>query len=210
MKEIIIVGAGNFGREVLEVIKHINRVSPRWKIKGFINDDINALEPYACKKEYPILGTIQDWVPGANEVFAMGIMSPKGKEKVAKILKDRGAQFETIVSPRTFVADYTEIGEGSVITGFTIQENARIGKFVTIAGSVLAGTCEVDDYTSSTAFANLTDAKIGKKVFIGSHSVILNRCKIGDEAVICAGSIVFNNVKEGVKVWGNPAKKAPF
>lgn len=210
MKDLIIVGAGGFGREILEVIKHINREKPTYNILGFINDDLTSLDAYEVSKEYKILGTIKDWQPTGNEVYAMGITSPAGKKKVAELLKARGAQFETIISPRVFMADYVTMGEGVVITAFSVQENAKIGNFVTIAGSVVGGTCEIGDYTTTTAFANLTNSKIGSGVFVGSHAVILNNLKIGDNSMICAGSIVFNNIKPGTKVWGSPAKKAPF
>ena len=210
MKDIIIVGAGGFGRELIEVIKLINREKPTYNILGFINDDLHSLDNYEVGKEYRILGTIKDWQPTGNEVYAMAITSPAGKKKIAELLKPRGAQFETIISPRAFIADYVTIGEGTVITAFSVQENAKLGNFVTIAGSLVGGTCEVGDYTTSTGFANLTDAKIGSGVFIGSHAVVLNGLKVGDNCTICAGSIVFNNIKSGTKVWGSPAKKAPF
>ncbi len=210
MKDLILVGAGGFGREVLEVVKDINRHNPTWNIKGFINDDLTALDGYKAKEEYPILGTIKDWVPGENEVFAMCISSPAGKKKVAGIMKAKGAQFVNVISPRVFMADYVTMGEGIVITAFSVQENAKIGNFVTIAGSIVGGTCEIGDYSTTTSLANLTNSKIGEEVFIGSHAVILNNLKIGDRAFICAGSIVFNNIKPDTKVWGSPAKRCPF
>lgn len=210
LKDIIIVGAGSFGREVLETLRQINRIEPTWTIKGFINDIPTALDGFACKEDYPIIGTIRDWQPKENETFAMGVASPDGKEKLATMLKSRGAVFATIISPMTFVSDYATIGEGCVITGLSVGDHAHIGNFVTIAGSMVGGECEIGDYTTSTGFSNLTDAKIGKKVYVGSHAVILNHRKIGDEAFICAGSIVFNHVKAGTKVWGNPAKRTPF
>lgn len=210
MKDIIIVGAGGFGREMLEIIKEINRIEPTWNIKGFINDIPGTLDKYPCGKEYKILGSIKDWQPANDEYFAMAVTDPKGKQKIAETLKAKGARFATIISPRAFIADYVTMGEGCVITSFSVEENAKLGNFVTVAGSMLGGTCEVGDYTTTTGFANLTTAKIGSRVFVGSHSVILNELKVGDDAVICAGSIVFNNVKPGTKVWGSPAKKAPF
>ena len=85
MKDIIIVGAGSFGREMYYLIKSINAVSPRWNIKGFINDIPVDLK--SKKITVPIIGTIKDWYPSENEVFAMGIASPHGKEKVAMLLK---------------------------------------------------------------------------------------------------------------------------
>lgn len=47
---------------------------------------------------------------------------------------------------------------------------------------------------------------IGKRVFIGGHSIILKGVSIGDEAVIGAGSVVTKDVSAG-EIWaGNPAK----
>lgn len=210
MKDLIIVCAGVFGRELLEVVKHVNRVTPKWNIKGFINDDLNALDGHMCSKDYPILGTIKDWIPSENEVFAVGIASPKGKRTVVETLKAKGAKFETVISPRAFVADYVTLGEGVIITAGSVQTEADIGDFVTVAGSVVGCGCSIDEYSTTTSMVNLTSAQIGKDVFIGSHSVVLENNKIGDGAFICAGSIVFNNISAGKKVWGIPAKKAPF
>ena len=57
MKNIIIVGASGLGREVLEWIKDINEVSPRWKIKGFIDDNLAALD--SLDSEFRIIGFLQ-------------------------------------------------------------------------------------------------------------------------------------------------------
>ena len=47
---------------------------------------------------------------------------------------------------------------------------------------------------------------IGKRVFIGGHSIILKGVTIGDEAVIGAGSVVTKDVPAG-EIWaGNPAR----
>lgn len=47
---------------------------------------------------------------------------------------------------------------------------------------------------------------IGKRVFIGGHSIILKGVTIGDDSVIGAGSVVTKNIPSG-EVWaGNPAK----
>ena len=44
MKNLVIVAAGGCGREVLQWAKDINRIKSRWKIKGFLDDDLNALD----------------------------------------------------------------------------------------------------------------------------------------------------------------------
>ncbi len=209
MKDIIIAGAGGFGREALELIKQINSKRKRWNIKGFINDIPDALIGKKC--EYGIIGTIVDWQPSANEVFVVGISSPVGKEKVANMLKSKGAKFATLISPYAMVSDSAEIGEGCVISGrSSIGVEAKIGNFVHIAGSMVGGNAIIGDYSTTTGFANITNACLGKRVFVGSHAVILNKLKVGDDAFICAGSIVFGNVKACTKVFGNPAKRMDF
>ena len=51
------------------------------------------------------------------------------------------------------------------------------------------------------------DVIIGKGVWIASHAVILGPCKIGDHAVIAAGSVVVPGEYEGGYLYtGSPAK----
>lgn len=206
MKDLIIAGAGGFGREALALAKTLNNIEPRWNIKGFINDIPDALDGVKCS--HGIIGTIKDWRPSENEVFIIGISSPKGKEKVASILKSKGAKFVTLIHPAALVSEDASIGEGCVITGRSvIGGGAQIGDFVHIAASMVGQDAIIGDYSTTTAFANLTNAIIGKRVFVGSHAVILNKLKIGDDAFVCVGSIVYSNVKAGYKVFGNPAKR---
>ena len=205
MKDIIIVGAGGFGRDVLHLIQKINNVSKKWNIKGFIDDNCNALQEVKC--DYEIIGSIKDWIPSDNEMFALGISTPKTKELVVNLLKSRGAYFATLINPITSIAQYTEIGEGCIVTSGSIGDNVRIGKFIHIAGSMIGQGSVIGDFSTITGFVNVVSAFVGKRVFIGTHAVVLNGRKIGDDAFICAGSIVFNHVKPNVKVFGNPAKK---
>lgn len=206
MKDLIIAGAGGFGREALALAKTLNEIEPRWNIKGFINDIPDALDGVKCS--HSIIGTIKDWEPKENEVFVIGISSPAGKEKVANILKSKGAKFVTLIHPAALVSEYAIIGEGCVITGRSVVGGgATIGNFVHIAASLVGQDAVIGDYSTTTAFANLTNAHLGKRVFVGSHAVIMNKLKIGDDAFISVGSIVFTNVKPGTKVFGVPAKR---
>jgi sugar O-acyltransferase (sialic acid O-acetyltransferase NeuD family) len=203
MKNLIIVGAGSTARERLDAVKKINLVENRWDIKGFISDNLNDLDNIEC--DYQIIDTIMNYVPQKNDVFVCGIAMPAAKEKVVSILKEKGARFETIIHPATVLGDFVTIGEGCYINGF-ISPNARIGNFVSVMGSMVGGGAVIGDYSTTTGFANVTNAKLGKGVFIGSHAVLLNNLVIGDGSFVGAGSVVVKNVKEGTRVFGNPAK----
>ena len=39
MKDLYIIGAGGFGREVAWLVERINDVAPIWNLKGFIDDN---------------------------------------------------------------------------------------------------------------------------------------------------------------------------
>lgn len=200
MKDLIIVCAGGFGREVYYMAKAVGK----WNIKGFIDDNIHALD--GVNIDLPIIGTIKDWAPMENEVFALGVSNPKTKESIVSIMKTKGAKFETIITPYARVIETAEIGEGCIISG-TVGDCAKIGNFVNIMGSMIGQDSTIDDFSTTTGFTNIASAHIGKRVFVGSHAVVLNDLRVGDDAYVCAGSIVFTKVKAGTKVFGCPAKK---
>ena len=205
MKDLYIVGGGGMGRKVLVCIKRLNQIEPRWNIKGFLDDNQDALAGKKC--DYSIVGSMSDWEPNDNQVFVMGIADPHVKYVVAGKMKNKGAHFETIVSPDVIMGDYVEIGEGSVImTPYNVESCAYIGRFVTLLGSTIAIDGFIDDFSTSTGYVNLTYAKIGKGVYVGSHAVILEHVKVGDGAVIGAGSIVTHDVPPYALVYGSPAR----
>ena len=39
MKDLYIIGAGGFGREVAWIVERINSIKPTWNLKGFIDDN---------------------------------------------------------------------------------------------------------------------------------------------------------------------------
>ena len=201
--DLIIVCAGGFGREVYYMAKSIGK----WNIKGFIDDNPHALD--GVNITLPIIGTIKDWEPGNNEVFALGISTPKTKETIVSIMKAKGAKFETLIAPHSRIIETATIGEGCIISG-SIGDCVKIGNFVNIMGSMIGQDSIIDDYSTTTGYTNIASAYIGKRVFVGSHAVVLNNRRVGDDAFVCAGSIVFSNVKPGIKVFGNPAKKLDF
>ncbi len=207
MKELIIVGAGGFGRELLHWVKDINKVENKWKIKGFIDDNTKALDNYPCDCE--IIGRIEDWHPADNEVFACAIADPKTKERTVIKLKARGAKFEKIIHPRASIGSFNEIGEGVVMyPGAGLTVNIKVGDFVTLLSSGIGHDVIIGDYTTISSNCGVNGkVQIGRRVFIGSNAVIIPSRKIGDDSYVGAGSVVVSNIKPNVKVMGNPAKK---
>ena len=205
MKDLIIVGAGGMARKVFVTLRRLNEKEPKWNIIGCIDDNEHALD--GVRFDLGIIGRISDWQPTENQVFVMGISDPKLKHKISDMLVARGAKFETIVSPDVLLGDYVEIGEGSVIlTPYNVDSGVRIGKFVTLLGSTIALDGVIGDYSTTAGFANLTNAVIGKEVYVGSHVVLVENTHVGDGAFISVGSIVLKDVKPHEQVFGYPAR----
>lgn len=209
MQDLIIIGAGGRGREYLECIKEINRITPTYRVMGFLSDFDDVLDDFEC--DVRIIGKIKDWTPKGSEKYLLAIDKPKEREKLANIFLDKGADFITLISPRATIQSHVQIGYGTVILGNSIiLNNTHLGEFCIIAGSTIGDSATIGDFCNTCGFTNVTNVTLGKRVYVGSHAVILNKKKIGDDVLIYAGSIVFTNVKSNTKVMGNPAVKVDF
>lgn len=209
MKKLYIIGAGGFGREVLQWIKDINKVSPRWEIAGFLDDDPDALEGYPCDAR--IVGGITDHEIRSDEEFVLCIANPSVKQQIAEDYLRRGAVFPVIIHPTTVLTDYTEYGEGTILWPYAkIAVNSRCGRFCTILSRDIGHDINIGDYcfiaTNTTMLRNIT---VGDRVFIASNAVIANDVTIGDDAYIGMGSIVMKDVPAKCKTFANPARILP-
>lgn len=206
MKDIIIIGAGGFGRELLQWIKDINKVKPTWTIKGFIDDNLGSLAGIEC--DYKVLGTISDWVPSDNEVFALAIANPKTKEKIVGIMKQKGAKFVDVIHPTAKICDFSEHGEGLIMYPHSMLcPNSKVGNYVTLLFSGIPHDAIVEDYVTISSYCGLTrGVHIGERAYLADHASVLPEKTIGNDAYVGMGSVVVRNVPVGKKVFGNPAK----
>lgn len=209
MNKLYIIGAGGFGREVLQWIKDINKVNQTWEIAGFLDDDADALNGIPC--DYQVVGRISDWEPKADEEFVLCIASPKTKQMIAETFKAKGAKFPVILHPTAVRTDFTEYGEGTILwPNAKISVNSKCGKFCTILSTDVGHDNVIGDYCFVAANTTmLRNIKVGDRVFIASNAVIANDVTIGDDAYIGTGSIVMKDVPAGCKTFANPARILP-
>lgn len=210
MKNLVIVGASGFGREVLQWVKHCNEVESIWKIKGFVDDNLNALDGF--ESDFKILSRIKTYDIQENDFFALALALPEVKKNVVEILKSKGAKFASIIHPTSIIGDFCLLGDGLIVTpNAKVSPNVSIGNFVTLLGSGIGHDAKIGDYCTITGNCSINgNVVLEEGVFIGSNSCIAPRKKIGAWSFVGMGSIVISNVRQSTKVMGNPAKRINF
>ena len=211
MKDLLLVGAGGCGREVLQWVKDLNRNEKRWNIKGFLDDNLRAFEGKVC--DVAVLAKVDDYIIKENDLFVCCIGNSKVRKEIVERLKNKGARIVSVIHPTAIVADSSSIGEGAIIYPFAlISDNAVVGDYCIInMYSSVAHDSVLGDYCTISAHCDITgNCKLGNSVFMGTTSHVVPCSVIGNDVFICAGSTVMANVRDGLKVLGNPAKIIKF
>ena len=212
MKKIVLFGAGGFAREIVYMIERINRIEPTYELLGFVVEEKYYDSTDSTIYGYPLLGT-GDWLIKNKEdvvcTCAVG-EPPLERQRIQETYEKSGVRFETLISPDVELHETVSIGDGSIICrGTTFTVDIKVGK-----GTIFNERCGVGhdatigDYCCISGGVSINGhVKIGNRVKVGGKSYFCPKVKIGDDAVVAAGSVVFTNVKAGRHVLGNPAKK---
>lgn len=211
MKNLIIIGAGGCGREILQWAKDINRKDQTWNIKGFLDDDANALNNKKC--DISIISSIDDYKIQEDDVFVCGIGDSATRKAVVNKMKEKGAEFVNIIHPTAIVADSCMLGNGVILYPFSlVSDNATVadGCIINMHSSV-AHDATLGSYCTISSYCDITGmCTVGNEVFMGTSAKLVPGTKVGNHAFICAGSVVMSRIRDDVKVMGNPAKKIAF
>jgi len=107
------------------------------------------------------------------------------------------------------VGDYTGMSQVSIVCKHkvTIGQHCKIGTGVKIIDTNFHNT----DWRIRRTSEDLKSAKtapisIGNDCFIGTRSIICKGVKIGDRAIIAAGSVVVKDIPNDCIAGGNPCK----
>ena len=208
MKELLIIGARGFGREVYNIAVSCSEYQKDFVIKGFLDDKFDSLEE--MKGYPPIVDSVENYHVQEEDVFicALGDVNYK-HEYIQKILL-KGGEFINLIHPTVIVESNVLMGKGCIIRPYSlIGCDSRIGNYVTILGNVTIGhdsSIGAYSHIGSQSFLG-GGAKVGEKVTLQTASCILPHKTVEDNAYIGVGSVVMKTVKKGTKVFGNPAKK---
>lgn len=213
MKELYIVGAGGFGREVAWLVERINECNREWDLKGFI-DDNKEIHGKMEGKYRIIAGT--DYLLNIDRdiwvVCAVGSASTR-KKIVKRIESNRNIHFATLVDPDVLISNKVEIGEGSIIcSGCIITVDIHIGNHVIVNLDCTIGhDARLCNYVTVYPSVNISGfVTIEDEAEIGTGTQIIQGKTIAKEAIIGAGSVVIKDIPAKCTAVGSPAKPIKF
>lgn len=205
---MLIVGAGGFAKEVLEVCHHNNELSALC-----FYDDIQLDRAGLLYEKFPVLKSIEaarQYFKETDERFTIGIGKPVLRQKLAGKFRDLGGVLVSTISSKAAIGSYgVTIGDGTnILDGVKISNDVTIGAAAIIYyNSIITHDVRVGDFVEiSPGVTILGRAVIGDFCHLGAGSIILPDIQIGNNVVVGAGAVVTKDLPDNCTVVGIPAK----
>jgi sugar O-acyltransferase (sialic acid O-acetyltransferase NeuD family) len=211
MKNLLIIGARGFGREVYCLAIQCSGFNVDYRIKGFLDSNSLSLDGF---QNYPkIICDVENYDVQENDVFVCALGSVKWKKYYTEIIRSKGGEFFNLIHPTVNISQNVYLGVGLIIfMNSIISNDTFISDFVTIQSFVAFGHdtkigkwCHFNAYSFLGGFTTVED-----EVMINTRATILPNLIVKKGATVGAGSVVIKNVPEHVTVFGIPAKKLEY
>lgn len=200
------MSAGAFGREVRDLAAGIQTTlgdDCAWRLAGFL-DDRQGTDTGG----FPVVGNPKVYQPCENDLFVCAIGDPVERGKYADMLRDRGAKFAVLRESSAKIGGGVEMAEGVIVGPFCVVScDVSIGADTFLTSQVTAGhdvrfgrCCHIGAHVFAGG-----GVVVGDHVTIHPHASILPGVRVGDRAIIGAGSVVVRSVPAGSTIFGVPA-----
>ena len=198
--EIYIYGAGGHAKVVAEIAEQSGAF-----ILGAI--DKNLLKKLLLDK-YNVYLTLESTDLKGYEKFVIAVGNNLYRKRIAsEELKDKS--YQTLIHPHSYVSNYAEIDEGTVLmAGTVVNADAQIGKHCIInTNASIDHDCLLEDFVHISPNASLAgNVFVGEGTHVGIGACVIQGVKIGRWCTIGAGSVIIKDVPDGCTVVGNPGR----
>lgn len=207
-KDIVIIGAGGFGREVAWLIEEINEANSEWNLLGFIDENKDNIGKVSYG--YKILGDLNYFKDKNNLYYVCAIGNATSRKKIIEKCYKYNIKAAILIHPSVmFQRKLVDISEGAIIcagniltTNIKIKRHAIINLSCTIGHDVI-----IDEFVTLYPGVNLSgNCSVGTSTELGTGSKVIQGKSIGSDCVIGAGAVVINDIKDGCTAVGVPAK----
>lgn len=209
MNHLVIIGAGGMGREVYHLATECSGYGTQFDIKGFLDDNPNALSGFEFPYP-PIISSIKDYHVDSDDVFTCSVGDVHTKVKLVEMIESQGGKFISLIHPDVQINKTARLGRGLLVFHHVhVGSEAIISNHVMLQSyAALGHDVVIGDYTRIDPKVSVVGGvKVGNRVTLHTMSVLNHKVTVGDDAVVGALSFVIRKVKQGITVFGNPAKE---
>ena len=210
---VVIVGAGGFAREVLDVVDAINKSvpGPLFKVLGVVDPNPSITNLALLKQRgVPYLGTDEHWFASQQIArFVLGIGDPSTRRRIdERYEENEQLAAPALIHPLSQFGGSTHPKVGSVICGGVhISTNVFIDKHVHLNPNATIGNdVTLMRYVSVNPGAIISnEALLEEGSLVGAGAYVAEKVRIGSFSTIGASSCVLQDVAAGAVVKGVPA-----
>lgn len=212
-ENIVVVGAGGFGREALDVIYAAIAAGAAYHLLGVVDAaprDADRARLSARGVQY--LGTPDAWLAQASRVtrFVVAIGDTVARENVAHQFLEAGLQPATMIHPSAVIGSEVTIGRGVVVcAGVQVSTNVTLGDHVHLnPGCIIGHDTVLERCVSVNPGAVVSgNVVVRRKVLLGAGSTVLQGMVVGEHATVGAAACVTKDVPPHSVVIGVPARE---
>lgn len=204
---LVIVGAGGFGRECLDIVEALNRLGAQLAFVGFADDSGGDPELLA-RRGARVVGTVADTATRTTR-YVIAIGSTIARRSIDERLTGAGLECPVLIHPQATVGSDCRLGPGTILNaGARVTTNVSLGRHAQVhANAAIGHDAVLDDYVSVFPGATISGAvTLGSGVTIGTGAHVLPGVTIGADSMVGAGAVVVDDVPAGVTVAGVPAR----
>jgi sugar O-acyltransferase (sialic acid O-acetyltransferase NeuD family) len=206
-RSLVIIGAGGFGREVLDVVEALGGDAHRFL--GFLDDGVPEQRLLAARSAV-LLGTVAS-LADIDAEYLIAIADPDVRRRVDTFATDLGRRAPMLVHPSATVGSLVALGPGTVVCAHaSLTTNITIGRHCHINLNATIGHDTVlEDYVTVFPGSNVSgNVHLDTGVTLGTNSSIIQGRRVGANTTVGAGAAVVTDIGPGVTAVGVPAR--PF
>lgn len=212
-KDVVVVGAGGFGRETLDVLDAVNAQSsqPAFNVLGVLDDRPSETNlKLLGDRGIRYLGNCHDWLKtDSNAHFLIGIGNPAFRKQIADRFSAAGKIAAVAIHPRAVLGSQLRLGPGVIVcSGVQISTNVTLRAHVHLNPGVIIGhDSSLGECVSVNPGAVVSgNVDIEDNVLVGAGAIILQGLNIANDVTVGAGGVVVRNVSSHAVVRGVPAR----
>jgi sugar O-acyltransferase (sialic acid O-acetyltransferase NeuD family) len=205
---VVLVGAGELGRDAMSVFSALERADSGWSVLGFLDDDPRSRGREVLGR--PVLGGSEWLASGSRDVqVLLTVGNPATRAAIAAKLAPFEPAYATAVHPDVVVSPWVHFGEGTIVmAGCTFTVDVKVGRHVVInPGCTIAHDVVIEDYCYVSPGVDLAGkVVVGEGAYLGTGAVVIPECRVGAGATVGAGGVVIRDVPPSRTVVGVPTR----